>query len=147
MAQSIKLASIGVLAGVISLLLSVGPSWAQSAAPDAEAGNPAYSGKAAATSPESIDDATLQHAARAFVKVTQIVDKQKRMMNSEGDDSTKAKAAAQAENDKLAAVKSEGLQPQQYNQVLQVVQNDKTLQQKFMSYASTSGTSSSETGM
>ena len=34
----------------------------------------------------------------------------------------------------MAAVKAEGLQPQQYNQVIQLVQADKSVQQKFLSY-------------
>jgi uncharacterized protein DUF4168 len=44
------------------------------------------------------------------------------------------KAAQQAESEKLAAVKAEGLQPQQYNQVLQLVQTDTNLQEKFLSF-------------
>ena len=43
--------------------------------------------------------------------------------------------AEQVESRKLAAVKSEGLQPQQYNQVIQLVQADAHLRQKFLSYA------------
>ena len=62
-------------------------------------------------------------------------------MSSQGDEDAKKQAAAQAESDKLAAVKAEGLQPQQYNQVLQVVQNDNNLQQKFLSYVKSSGAS------
>jgi hypothetical protein len=34
----------------------------------------------------------------------------------------------------MAAVKAEGLQPQQYNQVIQLAQVDKAFQQKFLSY-------------
>ena len=49
-------------------------------------------------------------------------------------------AAKQAESDKLAAVKAEGLQPQQYNQVLQLVQTDTNLQEKFLSFVKGGGT-------
>jgi hypothetical protein len=34
----------------------------------------------------------------------------------------------------MAAVKSEGLQPQQYNQVIQLARADKSFEQKFLSY-------------
>ena len=45
-----------------------------------------------------------------------------------------ASLAQQAESKKIAAVKAEGLQPQQYNQVLALVQSDKSLAQRFLSY-------------
>jgi uncharacterized protein DUF4168 len=41
--------------------------------------------------------------------------------------------AEQVESRKLAALKSEALQPQQYNQVLYLLKADKQLQQKFLS--------------
>ena len=88
----------------------------------------------AESSQVSIDDATLQRTAKAFVKVTRIVDDQKRTMANQTDQQAMQQSAAQAESQKLAAVKSEGLEPQQYNHVLQVVQNDSNLQQKFLSY-------------
>ena len=34
----------------------------------------------------------------------------------------------------MAAVKAEGLQPQQYNQVIQLARVDKAFEQKFLSY-------------
>ncbi len=116
-------------------MLPLSPTRAQSSGRSGDAGIPEYSAPPPdAATPQLIDDATLQHTANAFVKVKQIAQTEKRVVDSAGDDSAKIKATQQAESDKLAAVKAEGLQPQQYNQVLQLVQTDTNLQQKFLSY-------------
>jgi len=78
-----------------------------------------------------IDDATLQKAAKAYVKVDQIAHQ------SSGNSSQADPAAAQSQ--KIAAVRNEGLDPQQYNQVIQMVQNDPQLQQKFANYVNQNG--------
>jgi len=134
MTHSIKAIAIGAFAVALLLMLPVGSSIAQSAGADSGS-----SGGASLSNQQPIDDATLQHTAKAFVKVTQIAQTQKQMMTGQGDDNAKMNAAKQAESEKVAAVKSEGLQPQQYNQVLQVVQNDTNLQHKFLSYVKESG--------
>ena len=101
-------------------------SMAQSRGPD-----PADS---AATSPQSVDDATLQRTAKAYLKVSKIVQDENSAINSAADDSTKTQATRQAESEKMAAVTAEGLEPQQYNHVLQLVQNDTNVQQRFLSF-------------
>ena len=83
----------------------------------------------------TVDDTTLKQTAKAYVKVREIVQTGQQAIDSTSDDTEKKHIAEQVESRKLAAVKSEGLQPQQYNQVLQLVQADKRLQQKFLSYA------------
>jgi hypothetical protein len=132
------LAAWGVTFAVL-LMLPISSSRAQSAGKDDAAGIPEYSGAPGAANPQLIDDATLQHTAKAFVKVTKITQTEQRVLNSAGDEAAKMKAAKQAESDKLAAVKAEGLQPQQYNQVLQLVQTDTNLQQKFLSFVKGGG--------
>ena len=82
-----------------------------------------------------VDDATLQKAAKAYVKVKQIVHQTKQAESANG--AQPDQTAAQSE--KLAAVKNEGLEPQQYDQVIQMVQNDPALQQKFASYVNQNG--------
>jgi hypothetical protein len=82
-----------------------------------------------------IDDATLQKAAKAYVKVKQIVHQSKQS----GAASNSAQPEQASQSEKLAAVKNEGLDPQQYNQVIQMVQNDPALQQKFASYVTQNG--------
>jgi hypothetical protein len=83
-----------------------------------------------------IDDATLQKAAKAYVKVKQIVH-QSKQADSSGNGAQADPAAAQSA--KLNAVRNEGLDPQQYNQVIQMVQNDPQLQQKFANYVTQNG--------
>ena len=65
-------------------------------------------------------------------------------LNNTGDDAQKQQIAEQAESNKMAAVKSEGLQPQQYNQVIQLARADKTFEQKFLSYVNEVKNSPSE---
>ncbi len=83
-----------------------------------------------------VDDATLQKAAKAYVKVKQIV-KQTKQAAPAGNGAQPDQSAAQSE--KIAAVKNAGLDPQQYDQVIQMVQNDPGLQQKFVTYVNQNG--------
>jgi hypothetical protein len=82
----------------------------------------------------SVDDATLHKAAQAYVKVKQIVHQAKQ---DSGD--TTAQNSKQVESEKIDAVRSEGLDPMQYNQVIQMVENDPNLQEKFKNYVTQSG--------
>jgi hypothetical protein len=82
----------------------------------------------------SVDDATLHKAAQAYVKVKQIVHQAK---SDSGN--TTAQNSKQVESEKIQAVRSEGLDPMQYNQVIQMVENDPNLQEKFKSYVTQSG--------
>jgi len=95
------------------------------------------SGASAAAPAQSaqIDDATLQKAAKAYVKVKQIVHQEKQA-NPSGNG---AQPQASDQSEKIAAVKNAGLDPQQYNQVIQIVQNDPQLQQKFATYVNQNG--------
>src|SRR6267378_1910761 len=90
------------------------------------------SGSSASSAAQSAqpDDATLQKAAKAYVKVKQIVHQEKQASPS----SSGAQPQASDQSEKIAVVKNEGLDPQQYNQVIQMVQNDPQLQQKFATY-------------
>jgi hypothetical protein len=83
----------------------------------------------------TVDDTTLKETAKAFVKIREIVETGQQAIDGTNDNAEKEHIAEQLESRKLAAVKSEGLQPQQYNQVLYLVKADKHLQQKFLSYA------------
>jgi hypothetical protein len=90
----------------------------------ASASAPAQSGQ--------VDDATLQKAAKAYVKVKQIVHQDKQANSA-------ASAQPANQSDKLNAVRDQGLNPQQYNQIIQMVQNDPQLQQKFATYVNQNG--------
>jgi hypothetical protein len=134
MRLSIKTTSAFTVAIAVLLALPISSSMAQSAGKHADPNIPEYSGSPGGADPQLIDDATLQHTAKAFVKVTQIVKTEQSVLNRAASDTAKMQAAQQAESEKVAAVKAEGLQPQQYNQVLQLVQTDSNLQEKFLSY-------------
>jgi hypothetical protein len=101
-----------------------GPSNSSAAIGSSSASAPAQSGQ--------VDDATLQKAAKAYVKVKQIVHQDKQANSG-------ANAQPATQSDKLNAVRNEGLDPQQYNQIIQMVQNDPQLQQKFATYVNQNG--------
>jgi hypothetical protein len=84
--------------------------------------------------PESVDDATLKKSADAFVKVSTIIKSGKQAFDSAADDSQKQQIKEQVARKKLAAVQASGLPPQKFNQVLELVQVDQPLRQKFLSY-------------
>lgn len=144
-----KVFAAGALAAFIGFPISSVLAQSQSSMADhgASASAPASSSmkdsSASASAPAAgaqqsaqIDDATLQKAAKAYVKVKQIVHQTKQASASSA--SAQPDPAA-AQSKKIAAVKGEGLDLQQYNQVLQTVQNDPQLQQKFASYVTQNG--------
>jgi len=121
-----KLLAAGALTAMIAFPIS--SAFAQSSSPmgdnSSSAAAPAQSGQ--------VDDATLQKAAKAYVKVKQIVHQDKQANSG-------ANAQPATQSDKLNAVRDQGLDPQQYNQIIQMVQNDPQLQQKFATYVNQNG--------
>ena len=147
-----KTALFAAAAIVGSVAMSSAPVFAQSTTGSPNADNSAHSGSSS-TSPQpnasrpdnaapnaqsapqaQVDDATLKQVARAFVKVRRISQSERNVLNGSGDQAAKEKAAQQAESEKIAAVKAEGLQPEQYDRVLQIVEADNSVQQRFLSY-------------
>ena len=122
------------LGAAFSLLVLPGVARSQSANPGASSGAAASS-----ASDQKVDDATLQHVAHAYIAVRHITNDTKERLARTQDNSERQQIASQAEAQKLSIVKQEGIDPQEYNKVLQMVQNDPDLQQKFLSYVNTSG--------
>jgi Domain of unknown function (DUF4168) len=118
----------------VTLAFLVSSSLALAQAGDDAQSAPGSSAASSAVNPASIDDATLKHTAKAFVKVTEIVQTAQQAVDNTADDAKKEQIAQQAQSKEMAAVKAEGLQPAQYNHVLQVAQADDAFQQKFLSY-------------
>jgi hypothetical protein len=116
-------------AGSLAMLLAmpISSSFAQSA------GDSSSSMSAPNATNTAVDDATLQKAAKAYVQVKQITHAEKQSANASSGD------VAQAEASKLQAVRSQGLQPEEYNHVIQMVENDNNLQQKFLGYVNQNG--------
>ena len=124
--------SATMLAFALAFLVSSGVALAQ--AGDATQSGPGSSAAPSTVNPASIDEATLKHTAKAFVKVTEIVQNAQQAVDNTADDAKKEQIATQAQSKEMAAVKAEGLQPAQYNHVLQLAQADDAFQQKFLSY-------------
>jgi hypothetical protein len=122
----------GASVALALLLVSVLPAFAQGTSSSTTRGSSAYS--TAPGAGVSIDDATLKRTARAFVKVQQIAKQESSALSGAGNDASRRQLAQRAESEKVAAVQSEGLQPEQYNRVLMMVQADKALQQRFLTY-------------
>jgi hypothetical protein len=126
--------AIALCATVLGVSLAI-PSWGTAAMNGNSRQSPTrYAENSDMGSPRNVDDATLKRAAAAYVKVTDISAKTQQAMNSTDDATKKQQLAADSESAKLAAVKEEGMEPQQYNNVIQLVKADNTLQQKFLSY-------------
>src|SRR5581483_681223 len=102
--------------------------------PPAEPGAPSYSGDAGAANSQKVDDATLKRAAAAYVKVQDITLKTRKVLNNTENESQKNEILEKAESEKIAAVKAQGMQPQEYNRVIMLVQADNNLQHKFLGY-------------
>jgi hypothetical protein len=117
----------------VALLLAQGPVLAQGVDRKERPAEPGYSGtnNGSAT---TIDDQTLERTARAYIKVHRIAENELNAMNGTRNDILRQSLAEKAEAEKLAAVKAEGLEPRQYNQVLMMVSSDQNLKSRFMSY-------------
>lgn len=122
------------LGAAFALVVLPGVGRSQSTSPGASSGAAASS-----ASDQKVDDATLQHVAHAYVAVRHITSDTKERLARTQDNSERQQIASQAEAQKVSVVKQEGIDPQQYNKVLQIVQNDTDLQQKFLSYVNASG--------
>jgi Domain of unknown function (DUF4168) len=135
--RKVMIASAGVLAMCIAL--PVAGAMAQTSGDSGSSMSPPSSSdsnsmSAPAASGSSVDDATLHKAAQAYVKVKQIVHQAK-----QDSGNTTAQNSKQVESAKIDAVRSEGLDPMQYNNVIQMVENDPSLQEKFKNYVTQSG--------
>ncbi|MBV8140068.1 MAG: DUF4168 domain-containing protein [Deltaproteobacteria bacterium] len=122
------------LGAVFALAVLPGVARSQSANPGASSGAAASS-----ASDQGVDDVTLQHVAQAYVAVRHITNDTRERLARTQDNSERQQIASQAEAQKLSVVKQEGIDPQQYNKVLQIVQKDPDLQQRFLSYVNASG--------
>ncbi len=128
-----------LLSGVVAIMLGVTLAMAVGAnaamnQPPEEQGAPGYSGDPGSANPQKVDDTTLKRAAAAYVKVQDINAKTRQVLSNTNNEDKKNQIMEQAESQKVAAVKEQGLAPQQYNQVIMLVQADNQLQHKFLSY-------------
>lgn len=95
---------------------------------------PVYAGGSDNANPGSVDDATLKRAAAAYVKVRDISARAEQAIDHTDDEAGKQQLMARSESAKIAAVKEQGMEPEQYNHVILLVESDQGLQQKFLSH-------------
>jgi uncharacterized protein DUF4168 len=107
-------------------------------------GSSGYSGAPSAVDPGSVNDATIRQTAKAYLQVRQIVQNAQQALNNSANDTVKQQQIVkQTESRKIAVVKAEGLQPEQYNHVIQLARADSNFRQKFLSYVDKESKSSS----
>jgi hypothetical protein len=129
-----SLRNIAVYVVAIALMLAFSASSSALAFAAGSDAAPGYSSSdAGSAAASSVDDATLNRTAKAYLKVRQIVQNEQDKLNNTNGDAAKRQLADQAESAKVAAVKAEGLQPEQYNRVLELVQANQQVRQKFLS--------------
>lgn len=124
--------AICVMALGMTLAMTMGAGAAMNQAP--EPSPPAYSHNSGNANPKTVDDATLKRTAVAYVKVQNITLKTRQVLKHTNDAAKKGQIIRQAESKEIEAVRQVGMQPQQYNQVILLVQNNDQLQRKFLSY-------------
>ena len=81
-----------------------------------------------------VDEATLNRAAAAFLEVDQFARQGDEQIAATNDAATKKQIADATEKAVTQAVKENGLEPAQYNQILQLVMSNPVLEQKFISH-------------
>ncbi len=134
MKHLVKLVTAGLLTIAVFMFIATSSSIAQTGDQSAAPNESAYSAAPATANSQAIDDATLKQAAQTFVKVKQITQKEKSAVNDMQDETAKQKIVQQAQAEKISVVEAAGMQPQNYDRILQTVQADPGLQQKFFSY-------------
>lgn len=112
----------------VSLVMATGAGAAMNQPP-----RPTTPGYAGAKNRKTVDDATLKRTA-AYVKVRHITLETRRVLSRTNDTNKKHQIIRQAEMKEIAAVKAQGIQPRQYNQVILMVKNNDQLRHKFLSY-------------
>jgi len=132
--------AICVTALSVSLATAAGAGAAMNQAP-----GPTTPGYSAGKNPQTVDDATLKRAAAAYVKVQHITLETRRILSNTNDANKQHQIIRQAELKEIAAVKRQGMQPQEYNQVILLVRNNDQLQRKFLSYVHQTQGASGET--
>jgi leucyl aminopeptidase len=131
--MKLEQSSIAVWATVLGMTLA-SPSSGMAAMNKSATQNTSLYAQATPSNPREVDDATLKRAAAAYIKVRDISDKAQRAINTTDDTARKQQLMAESESTKVEVVKEEGMEPQQYNNVIQMVRDDNSLQQKFLSY-------------
>jgi RecA/RadA recombinase len=79
-----------------------------------------------------ISDTQLDKAAHAYLEITKLGESFRQEMQTAGDESERHELQQQANREMTGAVQQEGLEVQEYNQIIQRIQTDNDLMKNFM---------------
>jgi hypothetical protein len=79
-----------------------------------------------------ISDTQLDKAAQAYLEITKIGEGFRQKMQTAGDENERHELQQQANTEMTEAVQQEGLEVQEYNQIIQRIQTDNDLMKNFM---------------
>jgi hypothetical protein len=110
------------------------PSLGNSAMNQNSASDSSHTQASSAANSGSVDDATLKRTAAAYVKLRDISIKAEQAINRTDDTARKQQLMAESDSAKVEAMEDEGMEPQQYNNIISLLSDNSGLQQKFQSY-------------
>jgi Domain of unknown function (DUF4168) len=122
-----------IAATILGLALGL-PSLGNSAMNQNSASDSSYTQASSAANSGSVDDATLKRTAAAYVKLRDISIKAEQAINRTDDTARKQQLMAESDSAKVEAMEDEGMEPQQYNNIISLLSDNSGLQQKFQSY-------------
>ena len=82
----------------------------------------------------SVDDTTLKKAARAFPRIRQINLKVQEKLKETSGTQEQREVLDQAHNQETAITRQEGIDPDQYNEIMRKVDSDPSVKAKFAFY-------------
>jgi hypothetical protein len=122
-----------IAATILGLAMGL-PSLGNSAMNQNSASDSSYTQASSAANSRGVDDATLKRTAAAYVKLRDISIKAEQAINRTDDTARKQQLMAESDSAKVEAMEQEGMEPQQYNNIISLLSDNSGLQQKFQSY-------------
>jgi Domain of unknown function (DUF4168) len=83
---------------------------------------------------QTISAVVLQHAARAYIVVRDVTFDTDQQLARTTDESQQKEIVARAEAKTLDAIREEGLEPQEYDMIVTLVNSEPDLHKKFLGY-------------
>jgi hypothetical protein len=122
-----------IAATILGLAMGL-PSLGNSAMNQNSGSDSSYTQASSAANSGSVDDATLKRTAAAYVKLRDISIKAEQAINRTDDTARKQQLMAESDSAKVEAMEDEGMEPQQYNNIISLLSDNSGLQQKCQSY-------------
>src|ERR1700731_1120375 len=109
-----------IAATILGLAMGL-PSLGNSAMNQNSASDSSYTQASSAANSGSVDDATLKRTAAAYVKLRDISIKAEQAINRTDDTARKQQLMAESDSAKVEAMEDEGMEPQQYNNIISLL--------------------------